>query len=48
MLREFHDALPSERVKLAIVWGIRSGSPAASALGVPRTDTDKTDKTHLM
>ena len=45
MLREFHDALPGELMRLAIVWGIRPGSPAAAALGLPGTDTDKTDET---
>ena len=46
MLHEFHNASPGERMRLAIVWGIRPGSPAAAALGLPRTDTDKTDETH--
>ena len=43
MIREFRDALPAERIKLASVWGIRPGSPAAAALGIPTTDADATD-----
>lgn len=45
MLREFRDASPVERMRLAIVWGIRPGSPAAAALGMPRADTDETHPT---
>jgi len=45
MLREFHDALPGERIRLATVWGIRPGSPAAAALGLPRTDADQVTST---
>ena len=45
MLDEFQEASPVDRIRLAIVWGIRPGSPAAAALGVPRTDADDTDVT---
>ena len=45
MFREFRDASPVERMRLAIVWGIRPGSPAGAALGMPRADTDETHPT---
>ena len=45
MVREFMDARPAERVRLARVWAIARGGPAARALGVPLTDADKTDGT---
>jgi hypothetical protein len=45
MVREFLDASPADRLKLAATWGIRPGSPAAAALGVPATDADATDGT---
>ena len=45
MLGEFQAAPPAGRIRLAIVWGILPGSPAAAALGVPRTDADDTDGT---
>ena len=48
MLHEFRNSSPGDRVRLASVWGIRLGSPAAVALGLPRTDTDKSDETQQM
>jgi hypothetical protein len=45
MIREFLDASPADRLKLAATWGIRPGSPAAAALKVPATDADTTDGT---
>ena len=45
MLRAFQDALPAERIRLAVTWGILPGGPAAEALGVPLTDADTTDGT---
>jgi len=45
MLREFRDTPSGELPRLARVWGIVPGSPAAAALGVPGTDADTTDGT---
>ncbi len=44
MLREFRDAFPAERIRLAVIWGIRPNGPDAAALGVPATDADATDE----
>lgn len=45
MVREFLTARPADRVRLARVWAIARGGPAARALGVPLTDADTTDGT---
>ena len=45
MLREFQESSPAVRLRLAYLWGVVPGSPAAAALGVPITDADTTDGT---